>query len=118
MDPVEAELIRQLELRRTELIARAEKLSRDVRASFAARKPIRRNPLGGVLGSALSGLAMGLLPSRRKGAAWEDPGGPGAYILSLAKGVLQEMGPAFLTTVLASLLRSSIPHMGRKSGPG
>jgi hypothetical protein len=108
-DPVEAELIRQLDRRRDDLLVRAETWSRSVGAMLDPRARVQKRSLWGVLGSLAPGLLGWLLPSKRSGKARIDPDAIGSSIKSMAGELLRDLGPGFLMSLAANLLRPTKP---------
>lgn len=65
MDPYEAQLLDDIQLRRAELMNRAESLRRAFVETFDPRERVKRNPLSGLLTSLGAGMFLGrMMPGR------------------------------------------------------
>ena len=109
IDPIELELVAELDRCRAELIVRAESFARSARGVFDPRERLRERGMGAALLSTVSGMLIGLLPSRRRSHSSDrgDSSGTGQAVLGIAQDLLKDLGPAFLTSIIAHLIGST-----------
>src|SRR5213594_3810216 len=108
MDPHEAELLREIQQRRKELVSRAEAFRRTAIATFDPREGLRRHPLAGVLTSLGAGVLLALLPMippKREPQAAGARGGLDQTLISFAAGLLPGALPALMSPLLSLLSR-------------
>ena len=106
-----AELEREVEARRRELVERASALGVSLTAVFERRERARRAQVGGILAALAAGILVGVLrPSRHRGKG--APAGAG-----LIGGVAAALAPS-LVPLLVPLLRPIVESLGTRGDAG
>ena len=105
IDPVEAELMREVARRRADLTARAESFSAAVRTTLDPRPGVKRHLGRGLIASVATGVALGLFPSLRGPGKETEPGTSQVSARGIAGDILRNFGPPFLSGILSGFLR-------------
>ena len=105
-DRREAELIREVERSRAELLVRARALQSSAMAILDPRESIRRHPIRGIVLSLATGVILSALGRRREAgpvAGGQPPPQPHPLV-SLAESLLPDLINGFLGPLIANLL--------------
>ena len=120
MDPHEAELLREIQQRRKELVSRAEAFRLTAIATFDPRERLRRHPLAGVLTSLGAGIVLALLPMippRREPQPAGARGGLDQALISFAAGLLPGALPTLMSPLLSLFGRPRVSKQRRADRP-
>ncbi len=115
MDAYEARLTEEIQQRRAELVARAEKLRRVVVETIDPRETVKRHPLGGLLTSLGAGMFLGgMLPGRSGRANGASKGAPApasesSLFGTVAAGVLSSVLPGLIPMLVGPLMSLITP---------
>jgi len=111
MDDHEAELMKDIERRRAELLGRAEAFRRNLITNFDPREKVKRHPLAGLATSLLAGVALALASPRRpdRQVAASANGLMGAFLPGLLKGIVPTLLMGLVNPLLAGMNRKNTP---------